>query len=116
MGPVTTAILSALVASNYTDVNQDSEQSIQAAYQELKDVILNRLGENNSVNKAIDLLETAPEDLTFQQTLEKVIQRSRARKDEAIFHAAQQVLIQFQHAPQGEQIISNIGNRSSWLL
>lgn len=111
MDPVATAIISSLTSGLTSGVSRASEDAIRVCYQSLKDTIRQQLGPNNEVNKAIDLLETDPEDITFQQALTKVIQRNKASRREEIFEAAQEILKKFENDPRGSDIASNISSR-----
>jgi len=61
LDPITTAIVAALAAGANSAAGDVAKKAIVDGYNGLKDVLKKKFGNDNSVTKAVDALESEPE-------------------------------------------------------
>jgi len=108
MDPITLAIVAALTAGATGGLSETAKAMILDAYQGLKNLIKEKVRNTSNVITSIELLETKPQSVGRQQTLNEDIIDAQIDKDQDILQAAQQVMSLIKAEPDGEHHIQHV--------
>jgi hypothetical protein len=93
MDPITSAIVTALAAGAVSGLTDSSKMAITDAYHTLKDLLARKFGVSSQVVQAIDHLETKPESVGRQETLQEEMIAVNAEQDHEVLAAARHLLV-----------------------
>jgi predicted house-cleaning noncanonical NTP pyrophosphatase (MazG superfamily) len=97
MDTIASAIISALLLGIISGTLQVGHQIIVDSYENLKNFIKNKFGEQSEIFGAIESLEKKPDSVGRQQILQEEIETVKADKDPEIMSAAVELLKQLQN-------------------
>lgn len=111
MDPITLAIVAALTAGATSGLSETAKAMIAEAYQGLKNVIKKKVTEKSPLITSIEVLETKPQSVGRQQTLNEEIMEAQIDQDQDILAAAHKLmtLVQPQQVGLGKFTIQNTG-------
>ena len=108
MEPITaTALISASVAVATAVASGVSKHLIKDGYDALKDLIKKRFGAEDDLVKAIDLVESDPNDENMHKVLHKRVEQSGAEEVPEILEKAEELAKLVQQQSGGESVIQN---------
>jgi len=111
MEPVTTVILSALVAGAAAGVTEAGKKLVVDGYGALKAALTARFGADSELADAVAGLEKNPESDGRKQTLHEEIVAAKAQEDPELVELARTLLDQIESQPGGARHIQNaVGN------
>ncbi len=111
MEPVTTVILSALVAGAAAGVTEAGTKLVVDGYEALKAALTARFGADSELADAVAGLEKHPDSDGRKQTLHEEIVAAKAQEDPELLELARALLDQIESQPGGAQHIQNaVGN------
>jgi hypothetical protein len=99
LDPITAAVVAALAAGI---AKATSENVISDAYKALKDVLKRKFGGKSDVVKAVNDLETNPDSVERQQTLQEAVSAAKADQDPEVVAAAERLQV----AASGERAVA----------
>lgn len=105
MDPITLAIVSAVAAGAAGGIAQGF---VGSGYEELKNLIKNKFGDNSKVIEAIDEVEKDPKDQLYQQMLAKRVKDAEADEDSELVVRASKLLEQLRAKPEGANLVQNV--------
>jgi hypothetical protein len=108
MDPITIAIVAALTVGATSGLTEVAKAMITDAYQGLKNLIKKKIGDKSHVITSIDVLETKPQSVGRQQTLNEEIVDTHLAQDQEILQAAQSLLSLIKAEPAGEHHVQQV--------
>lgn len=87
MDPITTAILTALVAGVTAGATEVGQNAVIEAYNGLKSIIKRKFGAQSDLSQSIDNLESKPDSAGRQATLQEEVAATKADQDDEILAA-----------------------------
>ena len=111
MEPITTTLLTALVAGAAAGVSEAGKKLVVDGYGALKAALAARFGADSALAGALAGLERNPGSQGRKQTLDEEIAAAKAHEDPALVELARALLEQIESQPGGAQHIQNaVGN------
>ncbi len=111
MEPITTTLLSALVAGAAAGVSEAGKKLVIEGYGALKAALRAKFGADSALAGAVEGLERNPGSQGRKQTLDEEIAAAKAHEDPALVELARALLAQIESQPGGAQHIQNaVGN------
>lgn len=92
MDPITTAIVTALLAGAASGTTEAGKKAIIDAYEGLKGLFKKKYGQDSELVKAVNHLEDEPESKPLQAGLQKELESVTASKDFEVLETAQALL------------------------
>src|SRR5258708_39559348 len=108
MDPITMAIVAALTAGATSGLTEAAKAMIIDAYQGLKNLITKKIGDKSNVITSIEVLETKPQSVGRQQTLNEEIVDATIAQDQDILQAAHSLLSLIKAEPGGERHMQQV--------
>ncbi len=108
MDPITMAIVAALTAGATSGLTEAAKAMIIDAYQGLKNLITKKIGDKSNVITSIEELETKPQSVGRQQTLNEEIVDTAIAQDQDILQAAHSLLSLIKAEPGGEHHVQQV--------
>ena len=111
MEPITTALLSALVAGAAAGVGEAGKKLVVDGYGTLKAALRAKFGADSELAGALEGLERNPGSQGRKQTLDEEIAAAKADEDPELVELARALLEQIESQPGGARHIQNaVGN------
>src|SRR5258708_6220337 len=108
MDPITIAIVAALTVGATSGLTEVAKAMITDAYQGLKNLIKKKIGDKSHVITSIDVLETKPQSVGRQQTLNEEIVDAQLAQDQEILQTAHRLLNLIKAEPAGERHVQQV--------
>jgi uncharacterized iron-regulated protein len=105
---LTTALLAALAAGADSAAGDVAKKAVVDGYDGLKALLKRKFGNDNSVSKAVDALESDPDSQGLKMVVGEKIKASKATDDPDVLAAAQALLDQIKTQPGGADIIITV--------
>src|SRR5579863_9136548 len=108
MDPITVAIVAALTVGATSGLSETTKALITDAYQSLKNLIKKKVSEKSHLITSIEVLETKPQSVGRQHTLNEDITEAQLDHDQDILQAAHRLYSLIQDESNGEQHLQHI--------